>query len=64
MKILMWKKIMYSKRDIKGLLLEIFIPCMIILIGCSFLTIQFVKEMPPIDMSVSIYPKTKLYYGS
>lgn len=44
MRILMWKKLMYSKRDIKGLLLEIVIPCLIIAMGCSLLTIQFVNE--------------------
>jgi ATP-binding cassette subfamily A (ABC1) protein 3 len=44
MKILMWKKLMYSKRDIKGLLLEIIIPCLIIAMGCSLLTVQFVNE--------------------
>ena len=38
-KVLVWKRLMYFKRDVKGLLLEIVIPLLIISFGCALLTI-------------------------
>jgi hypothetical protein len=42
LKVLIWKRLLYFKRDIKGLFLEIIIPLAIIAIGCALLTVQFI----------------------
>ncbi len=39
LKVLIWKRIIYFKRDKKGLFLEIIIPLVIIAIGCALLII-------------------------
>jgi hypothetical protein len=55
LKVLIWKRILYFKRDIKGLFLEIIIPLVIIVIGCALLTVQFITLQKGILLDMSFY---------
>jgi hypothetical protein len=53
---LVMKRINYFKRDIQGLICEVFLPCAVVLIGFAILTISFVIDSPAAPLSLSEYP--------
>lgn len=50
------KRLQYFKRDKKGLVCEILMPCAIVAVGLCITFIQFLYESPPLIMSPEILP--------
>lgn len=51
----MKKRVLYFKRDIRGLTCEIFLPCLIILLGLCLMLINFMINPKPRFLNASIY---------
>jgi ATP-binding cassette, subfamily A (ABC1), member 3 len=60
------KKLLYSKRDKKGLFLEMLLPMILMTVCCAVLTIKIILESPPLELLPSIYstPLPTVYSGS
>ncbi len=43
---LILKRIRYFKRDLRSLSCEIFLPCVIVVVGLALMTISFIKDSP------------------
>lgn len=50
------KRVRYFKRDIKGLMCEIFLPILIVVVGLLLMTIKFNVESPPLTLSLDTIP--------
>ncbi|EAR97153.2 ABC transporter family protein (macronuclear) [Tetrahymena thermophila SB210] len=59
-KIHMWamfvKRAIYFKRDIRSLLCEVILPCLVIVFGLSLTLIKFIDESPAVSFSPSDFP--------
>ena len=49
------KRLRYFRRDIRGLICEIFLPCAIVVVGLAILLINFVVDSPEILLKPDIY---------
>jgi len=47
------------KRNLKGLILEIFVPVIIVLVGLGLTRVQFFKNSDPRVHSIDLFPKTQ-----
>lgn len=65
---LIMKRVHYFKRDKRGFICEIFLPCLIVLFGLLLMTINFVMNPSPLVLNASIYadstPLYTLYAGT
>ncbi|KAL4488936.1 hypothetical protein ABPG72_005723 [Tetrahymena utriculariae] len=59
-KIHMWamfiKRAIYFKRDIRSLLCEVILPCLVVVFGLSLTLIKFIDESPAVDFSPLNFP--------
>ena len=49
------KRVRYFRRDIRGLMCEIFLPCIIIVLGLAILLITFINDSPSIVLTPDMY---------
>jgi ATP-binding cassette subfamily A (ABC1) protein 3 len=63
-KAIVLKRMRNLKRDYKGMLCEIFIPVVVVLIGCIISTINFWALQPTLILSPSFYSPQTLIYAS
>lgn len=63
-RVLIWKRLIYFKRDIKGLFMELVLPIMLTLMGVALLTVTFITIEPALEMSMSFYSPQNIIYGS
>ena len=64
---LLVKRIRATKRDVKALVFEIFIPVILIIVGLALMLLPgYLKDYAPYDLSISAYsqPQTILYSGA
>ena len=54
---------MYFRRDLKGFLLEIVIPLVIIALGCSILGMSFVAIQPSLLLDMNLYNPQSIFYS-
>ncbi len=54
-RVLVWKRLIYFKRDIKGLFMEIVLPILLTIMGCALLTITFITIEPALGMDMTAY---------
>ena len=52
---LILKRVRYFRRDIRGLICEIFLPCAIVVVGLAILLVNFVVDSPYILLKPDIY---------
>lgn len=61
---LLIKRMRYFKRDLKSLCCEIFLPCLIVLLGLTLMTIQFINDPKIVEMvPTKIFDFKPLDYG-
>jgi ATP-binding cassette subfamily A (ABC1) protein 3 len=49
------KRVRYFRRDFRGLVCEVFLPCAIVVVGLAILMINFIFESPPMFITPSMY---------
>jgi ATP-binding cassette subfamily A (ABC1) protein 3 len=61
---LLLKRVRYFKRDLRSLCCEILLPCIIVLVGLSLMTITFIKDGPEIEITAKNFPwtTTRVYW--
>ncbi len=46
------KRVKYFKRDLKGLICEIFLPCLIVVFGLSIMLTSFIIDSPKLKLDI------------
>jgi ATP-binding cassette subfamily A (ABC1) protein 3 len=49
------KRVRYFRRDLRGLVCEVFLPCSVVVVGLAILMINFVFEAPSLLITPSMY---------
>ncbi|EAR86885.2 ABC transporter family protein (macronuclear) [Tetrahymena thermophila SB210] len=55
LKALIIKRLIYFKRDIRSLLCEIVLPCIVVIFGLSLALVSFLKDQPGVLLNSSLY---------
>lgn len=61
---LLLKRVNIFKRDTRGFICEIFLPCIVVVAGLSIMLIQFNFESPPVTLTGENFPKPQNTYFS
>lgn len=54
----MIKRFIYFKRDLRSLLCEIVLPCIVVIFGLSLALVSFIKDSPEVLLNATIYEST------
>lgn len=57
------KRLLYFGRDKRGFICEVFLPCVMVVVGLSLLLISFLSDSPEFAVLSDVYGKNDLYYG-
>lgn len=49
------KRVLYFKRDKRGFVCEVFLPCVVVIFGLCLLLITFIKDSPELVISQNFY---------
>lgn len=55
---------MYFKRDLRGFICEVFLPCLMVVVGLSIMLITFIRDSPAQLITPDLYGNMLMNYGA
>ncbi|KAL4492594.1 hypothetical protein ABPG72_007707 [Tetrahymena utriculariae] len=58
------KRALYFKRDLRGFVCEVFLPCLMVVVGLSLMLISFIRDSPALPITSDMYGNMLMNYGA